>query len=295
MPRKPAPPAQTPVTIPGAVQFDMASQISGRTYRIFVATPILPPPPSGYPVVVVSDGNLMFPIATAVNVTFALGGRQALVVGVGYPADDMMTPMVMRTRDLTPPTPLERVEQGPGLPPATAESIGGAQEFHRFLVEELRPAIAAAYPVDADNQTLYGHSLGGLFTLHALFKHPTSWRAFVASSPSIWWNRRAVLKDEAWFARQVAAGKAAPRVLIMIGGQEQDPPTEPMGGATLAQTRKLLRRARMVDNAAELGARLSDLQGGAGYEAHYQAFEAEDHMSVVAASIARALALALRP
>ena len=184
-----------PVLVRGSVQFDLASAISGRTYRIFVFQPAAPPPPEGYPVVVVTDGNLNFPIAATMAAAFSLrGGKPALVVGVGYPADDPLAPMHLRNRDLTPATPLSRIRQAPGLPPPKLADYGGADLFRRFLIEELRTAIAADWPVNADDQTLYGHSLGGLFVLETLFAHPASFRGFVASSPSIWWNHRGLLR-----------------------------------------------------------------------------------------------------
>jgi predicted alpha/beta superfamily hydrolase len=38
-------------------------------------------------------------------------------------------------------------------------------------------------------------SWGGLFTLGVLLNHPETFHNFVASSPSIWWNRRSVLAN----------------------------------------------------------------------------------------------------
>jgi predicted alpha/beta superfamily hydrolase len=289
-------PAQSPVLVRGSIQFDMPSQISGRTYRIFIYAPAAPPPPTGYPVVVLIDGNMSFPIAATVSAAFGLrGGATALVVGVGYPVDDDFTPFFLRNRDLTPPTPLSAIHQNPGMPPAKLDDYGGGPLFYRFLVEELRPAIAGAWPVNADDHTLYGHSLAGLFTLAVLFGHPRSFRSFVASSPSIWWNSRSVLNEEPGFAEEVRAGEIAPRVLISVGAREQEAPTTPLPGMSDAQMKTLIRESRMVDNARELAARLRKINGGSGYLAHFHAFEDEDHLTVLAASIGRALAFALRP
>lgn len=286
----------SPVLVRGAVQFDLASSITGRTYRIFVFKPAAPPPPEGYPVVLVLDGNLTFATAATQSAAFGLrGGRCALVVGVGYPVDDDFSPVFLRNRDLTPATETDDLPRHSAAPPPRPEDYGGAEAFYRFLTEELRPAIAAAYPVNADDQTLYGHSLGGLFALGVLFKHPDSFRGFAASSPSIWWNKRSVLKEEPGFVAKVQAKETAPRVLIVVGGTEQDRPTTPAPGMTLPQTRKLMRAARMVDNARELAERLKAVKGGPGYVVRFQAFEDEDHMTVVPASVARALTFALRP
>jgi predicted alpha/beta superfamily hydrolase len=286
---------QSPVTLRGATQFDMTSKISGRAYRIFVFQPPSAAPPSGYPVIVMTDGNMSFPAAATLDGMFALqGGKAALVVGVGYPADDAFTPFVQRNRDLTPPTPLSGIRPVPGQPPPKPENYGGSQDFYRFLVEELRPAIAAAYPVDLNDQTLYGHSLGGLFVLGVLFDHPGSFRNFVASSPSIWWNKRAILKSEAAFAGMIKAGAATPRVLILVGAEEQDPPANPPPGMTRPQMKRLLTQARMVDNARELAERLALIKAEPGYSVRFHALDDEDHLTVVPTSISRTLAFALR-
>jgi hypothetical protein len=286
---------QSPVTLRGATQFDMTSKISGRAYRIFVFQPPSRPPPSGYPVVVMTDGDMSFPAAATLDGMFALqGGKAALVVGVGYPADDVFTPLVQRNRDLTPPTPLSGIRTLPGQPAPQLENYGGSQDFYRFLIEELRPAIAEAYSVDPNDQTLYGHSLGGLFVLGVLFAQPGSFHNFVASSPSIWWNRRALLKGEAAFADKIRAGAATPRVLILVGADEQDLPPNLLPGMTRSQMKRLLTQARMVDNARELAVRLAEIKARPGYSVRFHALDDEDHLTVVPTSISRTLAFALR-
>lgn len=289
------PPGQGPVTLPRAVQFDMVSRLNGRAYRIFVAAPLLPPPPEGYAVIVTSDGNLSFPIAAQLAGMNALGGgKKAVVVSVGYPSENPLELSLLRRRDLTPPTPLQNIQPVPGWPEPTEADFGGAEDFYRFLVEELRPAIAAGWQVDPADQTLYGHSLGGLLTLHVLFAHPDSFRNFVASSPSIWWNERAILADVPAFARRVEAGEVTPRVLITIGATEQEPPKALPPGMTQEDANQRIAQARMVDNAADLGGRLAALKGAPGYEARYRGLDEDDHSTSLGTSIARAISFALR-
>src|SRR5271168_871954 len=143
--------SQSPVAVYGAIQFDLSSKIAARPYRIFIFKPQIPPPPTGFPVVVVTDGNMVFPLMATVDATFALTGSAALVVGVGYATEDPMSLFRLRNRDLTPPTPLSSIEQRPGQPPVNLEDYGGAELFYRFLTEELRPLIASAYSVDSKN------------------------------------------------------------------------------------------------------------------------------------------------
>jgi uncharacterized protein len=296
IPAAPAPLGETAAHLPFCVQFDLTSKLNGRAYRIFVFTPLMAPPPEGYALIVASDGNMTFPIAAVLNGMFGMGGgRKAVVVGVGYPSDNPLELGLKRRRDLTPPTPVSAIPAMPGWPEPKAEDYGGAEDFHRFLTEELRPLIAERWPIDPANQTLYGHSLGGLFTLYALLNHPDSFRTFVASSPSIWWNERAILDDVPAFAARVETGEAQPRVLISVGATEQEPPAIVPPGFTREQMEKTVADARMVDNAAELGARLEALKGAPGYLARYRALDEDDHATSLATSIGRMLGFALRP
>jgi predicted alpha/beta superfamily hydrolase len=287
--------AQAPVTLFGASQFDLASKISGRTYRISVYKPLTPAPPSGYPVVFVTDGNGMFPLAAAQMALMGLAGRGAIVVGIGYPSDDFMKPMMLRYRDLTPVT--EDKTLFPTQPPlAEVDQGGGSDLFYRFIAEELRPAVSASYPLDAHHQTLYGHSLGGLFVLGVMFKHPESFNNYVASSPSIWWDNKSVLNGESGFLAKAKSAKHPIRVLICVGAKEQDPYSQaPPGNMPLSEVNKKIAEARMVDNARDLAHRLAQAGAKSGFVVRFQDFSAEDHLSVVPASISRALGFALEP
>jgi uncharacterized protein len=292
----PTAPATSPVTLFGASQFDLPSRIAGRTYRIFVYKPVTPAPASGYPVIYFPDGNGFFPVVAGQTALMTLVGKGALVVGVGYPTDDFMKPMTLRYRDLTPVT--EDQTLFPTKPPLAEGDQGGhSEQFYRFLVEELRPALAKLYATDPKQQTLYGHSLGGLFVLGVLFNHPDSFNRYVASSPSIWWDKKSVLKDEAAFVAKMKGSKMPLRVFICVGAKEQDPYTSVPPGTpmSLAEVNQRISEARMVTNARDLANRLMQIDARPGFVVKFQDFGAEDHLSVVPASASRALEFAIEP
>lgn len=283
----------------GAQQTDVVSKITGRTYRIYIAKPLLPPPPTGYPVVYVLDGNGYFNTAAMQMVLGQFGElKPAIIVGIGYPISSPLEVVRLRTRDMTPPTKIEdlteSVRRGLG---GSEQSYGGADAFRQFLVDELRPALAETYPIDGAAQSLVGHSFGGLFALHVLFNATDSFQTYVIGSPSIWWGRKSVLAGEADFKRRVLAGKAAPRVLITVGGLEQAVPDLPDAAIPPGSTRQDLARsveeARMVDNARELAQRLKVLHGAKPYEVRYTVFADESHVSGIPAMISRAVGFAL--
>lgn len=287
---------ESTATLKGAVQFDVPSRASGLTYRVYVAMPIMPPPPGGYPVVYLTDGDGLFGTFQSQALLRQLGGEvvPAIIVGIGYPDSSPLAALRLRNKDLTPPTPDDKVIPMLKAPPFGGQ-VGGADAFRRFLVDELRPVIAKRASTDPARQILYGDSLGGLFALGVMFQHPADFSTYLISSPSVWWNDRAVLKDEPNFRRGVEAGDVTPRILITVGGLEQQLPARLPPGLAADAIRKLIGDFRMVDNATELASRLKAYRGRGNYEVEMLVFPGETHASVVPASISRSLEFALRP
>jgi len=80
-----------------------------------------------------------------------------------------------RSRDLTPPASEEE------------EDEGGAENFLNMLEEELFPFIEKNFRTDKF-RTIIGHSYGGLFAVYALAQKPSLFNAYLAISPSLWWD-----------------------------------------------------------------------------------------------------------
>jgi predicted alpha/beta superfamily hydrolase len=81
-------------------------------------------------------------------------------------------------------------------PTADARLGGGlADAYGRFLIDELKPTIDAAYRtlLDPASTGLGGSSLGGLVTLHLGLARPDVFGALAVMSPSVWWDRRVIL------------------------------------------------------------------------------------------------------
>ena len=295
---QPAPAASPPpvaqATIPGTAEFDLPSKITGRTYRIYISKPLTPPPKTGYPIVYLTDGDVAFGSAAAAVTLGQTGGlRPGLIVAVAYPGANALQTQMLRNRDLTPDQPDaagKAIMFGATIKP---EDYGGSPGFYRFITEELRPVVEARFPTDPRDRTLMGYSLGGLFTLRALFEHPTDFRTYVVGSPSIWWNGREVLAGEAAFTQAVTSGRAAPRVLVTSAGWEQDEHMIPHGMPKSDALMKMVAGARMIDNARELAERLKALKGGPGYQVRYAVFDSETHNSGIPAATARGVEFAL--
>ncbi len=95
-----------------------------------------------------------------------------IIVGI---ANTFINGANQRDRDLTP-THI-----------AGAPLSGGAPQFLAFIKNELIPYVNGKYPSNGQN-TIFGHSLGGLFTMYALLSEPGICKAYVAADPSFWWD-----------------------------------------------------------------------------------------------------------
>ncbi|MEK6478389.1 alpha/beta hydrolase-fold protein [Catalinimonas sp. 4WD22] len=121
-----------------------------------------------YPVLVLLDGDAHIHITTGIVGSMSAGTTEKIpeMIVVAVRNTD-------RNRDMTPSS-------------SSAEenaSEGGSTDFLRFLEEELLPRIDHEYRT-LPYWVLVGHSLAGLFTVEAFFKH-SSFDAYLAIDPSL--------------------------------------------------------------------------------------------------------------
>lgn len=271
-----AAPAFAPHPIAATGQaFDFHSAIRGRDYRVFLRIPGGTPPPGGFPVIYLLDGNWYFQtMADAAGLQAATGeAPRVIVVGIGYPLDGAGAVNTLRVADLALPARPE------AMPPALrGQPTDGAEAFYRVLTEEVAPFVEAQVPVNRACQTLFGHSLGATFALHVLFTHPEAFRNVVAASPAIWWGENRVLADEAAFEARLARGAPSPRLLMTIGERERRTTPVPAGQID----------GKMVDNMLALSARLAPYRAK-GFEFTSEVLPGESHNSSVPGVISQAL------
>lgn len=212
-------------------------------------------------------------------------GIVGVVVSVGYLlSPDSSSVFDPRRRcDLTPPAP--------GRDPAE----GGADEFIDFISDEVRGLVQRRLQetrgVNPGKDALYGHSFGGLFCLHTLFTRPNLFDCFIASSPSIWWNNKCLLREEASFCEMnMDDSREAhkPSLMMFVGGQEQNPPRYRKEKDKEYEERlRLHQEWRMIDNVRESYARLEN--SGKFSHTSCMVYEGEDHGTIMSCSLNRGL------
>jgi predicted alpha/beta superfamily hydrolase len=95
---------------------------------------------------------------------------------------------------------------------------GNADAYGRFIVEELKAVIDTGYRTmpDRAHTGIGGSSLGGLVSLYLALKHPSVFGKAAVMSPSVWWDRRAILRD----VRRASALTERPLLWVDMGTAE---------------------------------------------------------------------------
>jgi len=168
---------------------------NGRAYRIHVAFPesFLDEPERRYPVLYLCDAYWDFALVRSIagNLVVDHAIPEIIVVGLGYAGDNLNYGRLRRW-DLTPvAAKYEGAEvDGPS---------GHAGEFLSLIESEVIPLVEREYRGNPGYRVLAGSSLGGLFTLYAMFARPGLFAAYVAPSPAAQWAEDWLLDFEADF------------------------------------------------------------------------------------------------
>jgi len=132
-----------------------------------------------YPVLYVLDAEYFY---------YQAYGALQFLSGCGYNNNRPVPQMILvavqdgdRNRDFTP-------THAPVQGPLRFPTSGGAAAYLKHVEKELRPFIDANFRTSGS--ILAGWSLGGLFTLYTFLEKPELFAAYIAISPSLWWNNQ---------------------------------------------------------------------------------------------------------
>ncbi|ALN55909.1 esterase [Lysobacter enzymogenes] len=212
-PAQTAPAAPTAPTAPAAAKlydsFTLDSKILGETRRINVYAPpaYAARGRDRHPVLYMPDGGLQedFPhVADAVDRAIADGAIAPMfVVGIEN---------TQRKRDMTGPTEVaEELKLAP--------TLGGSAQFRAFIRDELIPQVERRLRTDA-RRGIVGESLAGLFVAETFLREPRLFDVYIAISPSLWWNRDALLTQAPALLRENL--KALPRRTLRLYSADED-------------------------------------------------------------------------
>jgi uncharacterized protein len=129
--------------------------------------------------IVALDAHALFPLAVAYTEVMRRMGRMSPVLVVGLPS-------------LSPSDRVRNFTTAPGASERDRyPQAGGAGRFLEFLQRDVLPSVQRQYPI-GPRRVLAGHSLAGLFVVHALAQG-ADFDTYVAISPTLGWNQGSVL------------------------------------------------------------------------------------------------------
>lgn len=143
------------------------SQFVDDTFQIFISLPDdYNSTDKRYPVLYVLDGDISYGMAAGIARYLEIGGNipELIVIGIGYGAIDKSVGN-KRNRDYRP------------------DDASGAENFQKFINEELIPYLDNNFRTITANRTIAGYSLGGLYALYSLFTKPETFNKYIIGSP----------------------------------------------------------------------------------------------------------------
>ena len=173
-----------PIIIGRSLTLD--SRVLGETRRINVHLPASydKAPARTYPVLYLLDGGEQedFPHIAGLAQLGELSWTFREMIVVGIEGTD-------RRRDMTHPTTVAKER-------SDFPTSGGSAAYRQFLGEELKPWINARYRTSGET-ALIGESLAGLFVVETFLKQPALFDAYIAASPSLWWDDQSLARGAA--------------------------------------------------------------------------------------------------
>jgi predicted alpha/beta superfamily hydrolase len=203
------PPSWPPHTIPGSELRVLPVDAAGRHYQLSVGLPASYAKETGrrYPVVYVTDGYWDFEKLDAIRgaLVFDKVVPEFIIVGIGYAGENLDYGR-LRAWELSP----VRLGDDP--------STGHAADFLATIETTIIPFVEREYRADPAHRVLGGASLGGLFTLYAMYTKPALFSAWVAVTPAVAVNDDWLLGYEQKFAQ--AGGQLKGRLFASMGENE---------------------------------------------------------------------------
>lgn len=161
------------------------SKVTGRDYMLYIGYPdsYFTHSERKYPVIYATDGYWNFVLLFTLGPGFWYQHEvpEYIVVGIGY-ADKNADVGKERMYELSPNY------QDYGWAAGMNCKMGGSKLFLNAIKKEIIPYVQTNMHVDTTFRVLAGKSMGGLFSLYAMYEEPGLFNGIIAVSPVVDWD-----------------------------------------------------------------------------------------------------------
>jgi predicted alpha/beta superfamily hydrolase len=188
---------------------EVHSEITHQDYELIINIPYSYKTNTSkhYPVVYFCDGFYDFALLSMIyaDQIYDKTVDECFLVGFSYKGENLDYGK-LRTHDYTPTSP------------GIFSPGGGAPDFLKVIEQEFIPFMEKNYRVDPSFRALGGSSLGGLFTLCAMFTRPNLFNSYIAISPAVTWDNDWLFGLEERFHKKYTD---LPVSLFMTGAEKE--------------------------------------------------------------------------
>ncbi len=196
----------------------MKSELTGRDHELIIFLPdsYVDSTDAQYPVLYFMDAYWDIPLLNSIHGQLVWDNvlPELIMVGFSYPGEDANYGE-LRTRDLTP-TKVDR----------NNSTTGDGPKFLQFIEETVIPYIESSYRTKNSERAISGNSLGGLFTLYAMYEKPILFKRFISISPAVDWDDRYLFKLDDRYREENDSFPV--RLFLSQGGDEYGPFRQPI-------------------------------------------------------------------
>lgn len=205
-------------TLKNTQMIEIKSDLTGRDHELIIFLPDSydKSPDKYYPVLYYVDAYWDTPLLNSIHGQLVYDNviPELIMVGFSYPGENPNYGD-LRARDLTP---TKVVDENP--------NSGDADKFLQFIETVVIPKIESNYRVKKDDRALSGNSLGGLFTLYAMYKKQNLFKRFISISPAAGWDNNFLFKlDETYSGKY---DTMPVRLFLSYGSDEYLPFRQPI-------------------------------------------------------------------
>lgn len=196
-----------PFEVPNSTIEILTDVKTKRIYELYIKLPPDYSKSKRYPVVYLTDALYTFQVASGTTRLPVNSGwmEEIILVGISWQKDTRA--QYSRDRDYTPT--VEKYWISP---------TGEAGKHLTFINDNVIKHVEENYSADPDRRTYVGQSFGGLFGAYILLVKPETFKNYVLSSPSLWYDNKSIMKIELESAKKRSDINA--NVYIAVGELE---------------------------------------------------------------------------
>lgn len=154
----------------GVMEMKLTSENTGNSYNIKIGLPFgYDRNEKSYPVLYALDGNVTFGMVNDITKLLSFENAKSSVIVVGINYNSFSDWISKRNIDYMP----------------SQESTAAIDKYLAFISKELIPLINKKFRTQPKENTIYGHSSGGVLGFYSLFKQPEVFKNYILTSPSI--------------------------------------------------------------------------------------------------------------